>query len=60
MSVPIESLSREELEDIVIERGNQIKTLIATVQSRNAQIETLEEQYETLAAILMTVRTIVN
>lgn len=60
MSVPIESLSREQLEDIVIERGNQIKTLIATLNARNAQIEKLEEQYEELAGLLMTLRSLIN
>lgn len=60
MSVPIESLSREQLEDIVIERGNQIKTLIAAVKARNAQIETLEGQYEELSGLLMTLRSLIN
>lgn len=60
MSVPIESLSREQLEDLVIERGSQIKTLIATLQARNAQIEKLEEQYEELAGLLMTLRSLIN
>lgn len=60
MSVNVEELSREQLENIVIQQSKQLKAFEARDEHQTKQYQKLEGEYDNIASILMHARGLLN